>query len=172
MPTINPRITITLKPEVHAVLKRLSALTENSQSAIVSELLESSLSVFERMVSLLETAKKIKAEGMQVPDEFLAGLEAAQGRLEGQLGLALGDIDAGCRPVLEVAEKVRRRAGRQAGDSLLAASSRPARAAPTPLSNRGVTPHQIGKNKGKTLAKPPTTKGVQSPRKGVKNGPV
>ena len=38
MPTQNPRLSITLKPEVAAVLRRVSELAEKSQSAFVAEL--------------------------------------------------------------------------------------------------------------------------------------
>jgi hypothetical protein len=142
MPAVNPRITITLKPEVHAMLRRLSELTGNSQSAMVAELLDSSQPVFERMVTLLEAAARLKAEGMQAPDAIRSSLDRAQDKLETQLGLALEAFDQGGAPLLKEAEKVTRRAGR---GGPARGEKRPARKAPTPISNRGVTPH------GKTL---------------------
>ena len=39
-PMKNPRITITLKPEVHAIIKELSRLNDESQSAIIGSMLE------------------------------------------------------------------------------------------------------------------------------------
>lgn len=152
MPAVNPRITITLKPEVHAILKRLSALTGNSQSALVGELLESSAPVFERMATVLDAAEKLRAEGMQAPDEFRASLQQAQDKLESQLGLALGAIDEGTRPVLDAAEKVGRRAGRQGSARVAGAPGRPERAPATPMSNRGVTtPGKTRRGKGKAV---------------------
>ena len=62
MPAVNPRITITITPELHAVLRRLSELSGQSQSGIVGELLGESVPVFERMVTVLEAAQKLKAE--------------------------------------------------------------------------------------------------------------
>ena len=151
MPAVNPRITITLKPEVHAILKRLSALTGNSQSALVGDLLESSAPVFERMATVLDAAEKLRAEGMQAPDEFKASLQRAQDKLETQLGLALDAMDLGSRPILEESEKVGRRAGRQGGERAAVAPGRTARPASTPLSNRGVTsPGKTRRGQGKS----------------------
>ena len=111
MPTLNPRITVTLQPQVHAILKRLSELTKNSQSALIAELLESSLPIFERMVEVLAAADELRAQGMKATDEVKESLERAQGRIESQLGLVLEDFDHGNRPILHAAERVRRRTG-------------------------------------------------------------
>lgn len=144
MPAVNPRLTITMQPEVSATLRRISELTGKSQSAFIGELLESSMPMFERMAVVLEAAAKLKAEGMEVPGAIARGLDSAQTKLEDQLGLALDVFDTGARPILQQAEKVARRAGRgvPAGGE-----ARPVRKPPTPMSNRGVTPH------GKTLSK-------------------
>jgi len=144
MPAVNPRITITLKPEIHAMLRRLSELTGNSQSAFVSELLEASQEVFGRMVTLLEAAAKLKAEGMSAPAAVKQSLADAQDRLEGQMGLALDVFDQAGAPLLQEAEKVSRRGRR--GVPAGGEARRPSKA-PTPMSNRGVTPH------GKTLSR-------------------
>lgn len=162
MPAVNPRITITLKPEVHAILRRLSALTGNSQSAMVAELLESSQPIFERMAVVLEAAERLKAEGMQAPESIRQGLDNAQSRLEGQLGLALETMDQGTRPILEAAETVGRRAGRGA-DALPRTAARTVRRPKAPMSNRGVTPHGKTLGKGKAGGQPSVKK---SARKG------
>ena len=144
--TKNPRITVTLQPGVHVVLKRLSALAGNSQSGLVGELLEDSLPVFERMVRVLEAANAAK-------DSFKVGmsasLDAAQTKLEGQLGLALEAMDEGFRPILEEAEAVKRRASGRHGDGGAAGIGRAARRPLTPMSNRGVTPHPEKAKKAK-----------------------
>lgn len=135
MPATNPRITITLQPAVHAVLRRLSELTGNSQSALVGDLLAESLPTFERMAQVLAAAEALRTQGMKVPEEVAKGLDHAQARIEQQLGLALDDLDTSFRPLVAEAESIVRRAGR-------AASRRPPAtgAAPvvTPPSNRGV----------------------------------
>lgn len=137
MPTINPRISVTLQPQLAAILKRLSELTGNSQSALIGDLLGSSIGVFERMVSILQAASDLKAEGMQVTDEIKDGLRLAHEKLEVQLGLVFENLDAGGKPILDAAEKLGRRAARQGARSAHGtAASVPA----APLSNRGVTP--------------------------------
>lgn len=148
MPAVNPRITITLKPQTHAALQRMSALAGNSMSAIVGELLEQSQPVFDRMVRLLEAAAKIKENAQEERERIAKGLEDAQQNLEKQLGLSLDWMDETSAPVLEAAERLDRRAGRVERDAR-PARARTARTAErsTPMSNRGVTPH------GKTLSK-------------------
>lgn len=111
MPTLNPRITITLTPSVHALLRELSGLTGNSQSALVAELLETAAPVFERVVASLKAAATVHEEAKA---QIAAGLDRAQSKLEEQMQLMLTTMDEGTRPLLEEAEKVKRRAGRVA----------------------------------------------------------
>lgn len=140
MPTQNPRISITLTPALAAVLRQMSELTGNSQSAIVGELLNEAQPIFERMVRVLQAAKDVKAK---VRDDMLASMEQIQTRLEQQLGLGLEAIDTTAAPLLERAEEIRRRRGR-AGMARSGAAPGPAAAVSTPMSNRGVTPHVRG----------------------------
>lgn len=150
MATSNPRITITLQPAVHAVLKRISELTGTSQSAFVGELLENSMPVFGRMVTVLTMANE--AQG-KAKEDVRAGLETAQETIEQQLGLLLEQSELPSELIGE-AERIRRRrsaggvaprsASRGTSESERGASSagEPAPgAARTPMSNRGVTPH-------------------------------
>ena len=108
MSKLNPRITVTLTPACAAVLRELSGLARNSQSAIVGELLETSLPIFERVVSALRAASSIEASAKR---EIAAGLDRAQVRLEEQAGLLLSEMDVNMRPLLDAAEKVSRRSG-------------------------------------------------------------
>lgn len=149
MPTLNPRISITLTPAVAAVLRELSALAGNSQSAIVGELLETSLPVFERVVTALRAASQIQ-ESAKV--EIAAGLERAQHRIEAQMGLLLSEIDETNRPLLEAAERVTRRGAGGAAPGARAARPDAAPKAPsgltTPVSLTGGSGHpKTGKNK-------------------------
>lgn len=157
MPTPNPRISVTLPPSLAAILRELSALTGNSQSALISELLETSKPIFERMVTVLRAAASVKDEGLS---EFVADLQAAESRMTEQFGLpVIEEFDAAMRPLLDHAEAVKRRRGRIArGTSATGAGD----GAPlAPMSNRGVTPHpKSTKRAGKTVAK------------GGRNGPV
>jgi hypothetical protein len=149
MTTANPRITVTLQPEVHAVLRRLSQLTKNSQSAIVGDLLMESLPVFERMAEVLDAAEQLRLQGLKASDEVKDALARAQGRIETQLGLAMDDMEAGGLPLLKEAEKVRRR-GAAAGKRSAAAAPR---SGATPLSNRGVRSGPEGSAKAVKAAK-------------------
>lgn len=149
MPTLNPRITITLRPEVAAVMRRLSVLTGNSQSSMVGELLAESLPVFERMAKVLEAAAQAREQAMQAPAEVSRNLERAQNRIEAQLGLVLDDFDEVVRPLLRDSEKVQRRGTRTAARRPVPAAA----AVPTPLSNRGVRSTQRGQGKASKVHK-------------------
>ena len=150
MATKNPRITITLEPQLHAILRRLSQLTNNSQSALIGDLLGESVPIFERMVEVLSAAEAMRAQGMAATDEMKNALHRAQGRIETQLGLVLDDMDHGNRPILEAAEKVQRRG---AGAGKRSAAPAP-RSGATPLSNRGVrSPRRTGSTGEKTSVK-------------------
>lgn len=144
MATSNPRLTITLTPTTAARLRRMSELTGNSQSAMISELLDGSGQVFDRLIVLLEAAHTAREA---VTDETVAGLDRAQAKIEEQLGLVLENMDEGARPLLEHAEAIRRRArrrpqGRQRSDGHAGAAA----TVPTPISNRGVrSDHGKGK---------------------------
>ena len=150
MPAINPRITITLTATTAAQLRSLSELTGNSQSALVSELLEANGETFARLITVLQAAEAAK---LAMTEEAASGLRDAQAKLEQQLGLTLEAVDLATAPLIAEAEKVARRARkRDAGD----AASRRATAArlrdPTPMSNRGV------RSKPKTTKKPTGTR--------------
>ncbi len=153
MPATNPRLTITLAPPVSAILRELSGLTGNSQSALVGELLEEAMPVFSRMVRILRAAEEAKRA---VKEELVAGMESAQARLEGQLGLALEELDGFEGKLLETVERVGRRGGR---DAIAARRPRSPKAAEVgtrrgpPLSNRGVRSPIGGKSQSKTAKK-------------------
>jgi hypothetical protein len=68
MPTKNPRINITLRPERHELLRRLAALQGTSMSGLISETMEMLYPVFERVCVVLEAAKlaqESSKEGLQ-----------------------------------------------------------------------------------------------------------
>lgn len=142
MPTHNPRITITLTPELSVILSELSDLTGDSKSSIVADLLGQSAPVFERIIRALKAAKLLQIEAEGGIAEIGLGLKRAQERIETQLGLVLDDFDEGCRPILEQAEKVVRRGARGMG----AARPRGSRSATTPV---------------------PVTRGLGTPKRGI-----
>ncbi|RYD49712.1 MAG: hypothetical protein EOP83_24830 [Verrucomicrobiaceae bacterium] len=86
----------------------MSELSKNSQSAIIGDLLETSLPVFERVVTVLRAASTVEAAAKE---EIAAGLNRAHDRIEKQIGLNLAELDEVSRPLLDAAEKIARRAG-------------------------------------------------------------
>jgi hypothetical protein len=155
MPAKNPRLTITLSPTLHAQLRKLSELTGNSQSALIAELLEGSEPTFARLIAVLTAAEVAKGA---LRGSITADIAEAQAQMEGQLGLMLETFDGAAQPLLDEAERIKRRS-RGAGGARRA-SGAPA-GAPTPMSNRGVW----------TTDKPPAKTRKTTRRRG-KNGPV
>lgn len=188
MPTKNPRLTITLQPSLAAQLRRLSELTGNSQSALISELLSGSGGVFDKMILLLEAAQKAKdsIKGRMAPE-----LDAAQEKMQLALGLALEGFDDLSASFLDEAEQVSRRSrkrvpGRASGTVRAAGSAGEgapprgegdsARRAATPLSNRGVrSDPKTRKTQAKSIGyKVPLSKSEQGQKqthKQAKRGP-
>ena len=140
MPTQNPRLTITLEPTLSAQLRRLSELTGNSQSKLIAELLAGSTPTFDRLIRILEAAEAAKesVKGATAGDQ-----REAHERLEGQLGLMLETLDDATAPLLEEAERIKRRGrkGSPGGQARAARQAAPAAGrsgVSTPISNRGV----------------------------------
>lgn len=168
MTTKNPRLTITLKPTLAAQLRKLSQLTGNSQSSLISELLDGSAQVFDRMIIILAAAESAKAS---LRGHLVSDMEQAQAKVEKQLGLALDEFDRASQPLLDEFEEIERR-GRKRAERVAKATARTLPdAKPTPLSNRGVrsltnTIKKIAK--APTPAKPVPVKRVVN-RRGVKS---
>lgn len=157
MPTQNPRLSVTLTPELGALLERLSVLTGSSKSAMVADLLGEAVPIFERMITVLEAARTLKDQATGGIAQIGAGLARAQSRMEAQLGLCLDDLDEGVRPILEAAEKVTRRGARGSAP----ARTRATRSGATPMSNRGVKNSPDTENRTKVGENPVKTRGVK-----------
>lgn len=148
MPTKNPRLTITLKPSLAAQLRTLSELSGNSQGSLISDLLEGSGPVFDRLIVVLTAAKEATAS---FKGSLVADLEKAQGQVEQQLGLAIDTFDHVTKPLLDHAEQIKRRSRRVSKVGPAKRGRLPAiRNEATPLSNRGV---RSTKNTGPTRSK-------------------
>lgn len=131
MATKKPRLTITLEPALSDSLRRLSELTGNSQSSLISEMLSGSGPIFEKMIRVLEAAEVAKGA---IKGRVTRGLDDAQTKFEKALGLSLVGFDELEAVLLEVAEPPPKGQTATASESAAAAIS----AQPTPLSNRGV----------------------------------
>jgi hypothetical protein len=139
MPTKNPRLTITLNPELAAQLRRLSHLTGSSQGALIGELLEGSSDVFAKIIATLEAAQKATAS---MRGQLVTDMAAAQGRIEDAIGFSTEAFDKATLPLFKEAESIKRR-GRRAATASAPAPTGGGRAPvpglpSTPISNRGV----------------------------------
>lgn len=90
MPTVKPRITITLEPHPHEVLSRLSAASRQSMASIVTEILDTAIPSLERVVVVLERAATASQE---VRDGVAAAVERAERELMPSLLAAAGQSD-------------------------------------------------------------------------------
>lgn len=125
MPTLKPRITITLSDEQHATLQSLAELQGVSMSSVVVDLVDTALPVFQRLVSILHNAS-------QAPQAVLDGLGAS-------LNSALGDAQGlGNEVMSQLNLLVRLSEGEGAGAAALAAVPAPSLEPKPPTSNRGV----------------------------------
>lgn len=134
MPTHNPRLTITLEPTQAALLREMAVLTKQSQSSLVSELLKELTPAWSKMREVLLAAEAVKES---LNETFVKDMDEAQARVEKQLGLCLDELDGLQAPLVELAEKIKRRKGR-GGRAPRGDAVAPQAAASTPLSNRGV----------------------------------
>lgn len=134
MPTKNPRLTITISPTLAVQLRQVSRLTGHSQAGVISDLLEGSAEVFDRLIIVLEAAEEAANEARSNLDDasITDGMRNAQESIERQLGLALdGTKDVVSGNFLESVEAIKRR-GRRTGRAVAE------RVGANPLSNRGV----------------------------------
>lgn len=76
MPSVNPRLALTLQPHRHDLLKRLAALQGVSMAALVTDMLEEFYPVMERVCVVLEAAKQAQATSKQGLRDAVAQAEA------------------------------------------------------------------------------------------------
>lgn len=109
MPTVKPRITITLTPEQHTVLSEMSGETGQSMSSIVVELVESAVPVFVRVVKLVREAKtahesvkrgireateEVQSRLMPINAEALLNLDMFEEEVRRMIGAGGGEASA------------------------------------------------------------------------------
>lgn len=92
MPAKNPRLTITMQPALHALFRRLSELTGQSQSRLVFELLDGSQPAIHKVIQLIEASNNAKE---QLVGSIAQDLKSAQDRVEQQLCLVLDSLGDG-----------------------------------------------------------------------------
>lgn len=118
MATSKPRITITLEPEQHEILRRLADLQGTSMSRIVTEFLGEVVPILANVVTTLEAAQRSSSDARA---KFVRTAETAEAELRplaefarNQFDLFAGEISrlehaSSPRPVITGATKSQRR---------------------------------------------------------------
>lgn len=84
MPTLKPRVQVTMEPATHEVIDALARLQGRTRGAIISDLLDSIAPSLARTVALLEAA-------MEAPKEIKRGLKSVVEGIHQELVLATGE---------------------------------------------------------------------------------
>lgn len=90
MPTLKPRITITVSENAYEVITRMAKLQGTSKSKVVGDLLDSVAPALTRTVALLEAAADAPK---QVRDGLRSVVESTHDELVGVSGDALKQLD-------------------------------------------------------------------------------
>ena len=154
MPTVNPRINVTLSPSLFAMVEELAKHQRVSRSMVLRELLEASEPALSQVVSMLKAASDMSdAAKQRLQQDMGEAITNLESKAEQALALAAGvtaDLVAqaeairGRRPARQLASK--RSAGGLPGRNSAAevGHQRPAR---PPSSNRGVKSKPQATNK-------------------------
>jgi hypothetical protein len=84
MPTLKPRVQVTLEPQTHDVIARLAKLQNRTRGSVIAELLDSVAPALIRTVALLEAA-------FEAPDQVKQGLRAVVEGVHDELVSVSGD---------------------------------------------------------------------------------
>lgn len=87
MPTLKPRVQVTLQPQTHAVIERLAKLQGRTRGSVIAELLDSIAPTLTRTVALLEAA-------MEAPNDVKRGLRSVVEGVHAELVQVSGDASA------------------------------------------------------------------------------
>ena len=132
MPTLNPRINVTLSPSLDSLVGRLAVFQRCSKSSVLRELLEAAEPALERVAALMEAAQKASSS---VRVDLARSLERSQEAAEDVLAGALMRINRAESDLVSQAEAVRGRRPRRAAER----TGGGAAGVPNPpSSNRGV----------------------------------
>jgi hypothetical protein len=84
MPTLKPRVQVTLEPQTHEVFARLAYLQGRTRGSIIAELLDSIAPALTQTIAILEAAQS-------APQHVKDGLKAVVETAHDDLVLAAGD---------------------------------------------------------------------------------
>lgn len=132
MATKNPRVSVMLTPSSDAILSRLAKASKKSKSGIIAEFLEDTcMPMFERMAMVLEAAATATDEAKSATRQ---GFADAEEKLLSVAGLTMDLFDQASKPLLDSAEKIKRRSstGRALAGGRAAAPSKGADRAQRP----------------------------------------
>jgi hypothetical protein len=136
MPTLNPRVNVTLSPSLDLLVGRFALVQRVSKAQVLRELLEAAEPALQRAVLLMEAAA---SAGSGVLAGLASSLGKAQADLEGRLDEALAMADGSTADLVTQAQALRSRrptsARPRAGAETAGAQKNP------PASNRGVKSH-------------------------------
>jgi len=91
MPTIKPRVAVTLEPSTHEVIARMAQLQDRTRGAVIAELLDAVAPSLARTVALLEAAQEAPE---QVKKGLLGVLDDMHDELLGVTGRANTQVDS------------------------------------------------------------------------------
>lgn len=106
MPTINPRVQVTLSPSLDALVQSLASHSNASKSQVLRELLEAAEPALRRAVALMDAASQATKE---VHTGIARSLDLAQSRIERSMSEAMSQLDATTGDLVAQAEAVRTR---------------------------------------------------------------
>ena len=144
MATQKPRITVTLTPRQHEVLRSISESSGQPMSAFLSEMLEVSMPTLERMAT---TFQKLRKAQTVERERYLQSMDETQDVLEGIAQQAMGQFDLFMTAIEDSAT----------GETDAAEPRRhPRRTIPAPATNRGATdPLAEGRKPKRSKARSP-----------------
>lgn len=148
MATTKPRITVSLSQRQYDVLRIISECGGKPMSAFITEILEESLPVLERMA---EYFRKIKVAQDEQKKRIAAELEQAQSAVEPVLDQVMGQFDL-------FMTRLEQASVPGVGDARERAPAPGSEALLTPVTNRGVTPSPL------KARKPSQHKALQPPK--------
>jgi hypothetical protein len=87
MPTLKPRVQVTLEPSTHEVIERFASLQGRTRGSVIAEMLDSIAPSLARTVALLEAAA-------EAPNDVKRGLRAAVEGIQSELVGVAGDASS------------------------------------------------------------------------------
>lgn len=145
MPTVNPRVNVTLSPSLHTIVAQLAKHQRVSKSTVLREFLMAVEPTLQQAVALLDAADRVTSSARV---DFARDMEKGLAETRKQLDVALQKAAGLTRDLVAEGEAIRGRKPARKQSALVAPASAPARrvvrknAAATrqdpPTSNRGV----------------------------------